>query len=303
MEDFEPQPIPRALIVADSSVDFDLYIQINDRYVLYTSRYERVKGDSLARLEEGGVDTMYVVAADRSALDTYITEHLRHNLERARDTDDQLVVLRESTYSLLRSNGGTSSKRQALERVRTVAALTVAEITSNVEVVAGLARFVAKQDEDLVRALNVSAYAVALASQRPEFEPEDVLAISAEVLAPAAGTDTAIDDDLPWAASKRTNERDEEAVAKITLLKQQIIALARTFDILTNHPNGMMTLGPFTALRELERRAQRPDIQELLRDFARIVSDMRAEDVESPITPLWRRLGLPEPGEDETDAA
>ena len=335
MKSFEPRPVPRVLIVAGVAAGFDLYLHVGDRYVLYSSRHEPIPEESLERLDRGGVDTLYVLAGDGEQLESYVAAHLEQHLERTAVPRERGAILRESTYSLLRSPAATEDGRLSA-RLRAASDLTARQLASDAALLPGMTRIaVGDQPAQVVRAVNIATYAVALTARQPGADTELLSRVGVEALSriegppqsPAVARLRRIEASRATAI-RRPNGRSRAApsvappeatptnVVSLHMpspqeqvserLHQGALAVATTFETLTNPRGGQPpavaapgqaaqptpALGPFSALRLMARRAEpHPGLQPLILDFARLLVELHADDPESPVSPLWRRMG------------
>ncbi len=82
----------------DKPITFDLYIYINDRYVLYLRAGAKLPLEKLETFQKKNTDVFYVLEKDRKSYKDYVSEQLHDtSLDKAR----RGTILKESTFSLI----------------------------------------------------------------------------------------------------------------------------------------------------------------------------------------------------------
>jgi HD-GYP domain-containing protein (c-di-GMP phosphodiesterase class II) len=306
--------IPRDLVAADTATGVDLHVRVGAHFLLYRSGREPVDVRSLAKLRRRAVETLYIEAEARPALDAYLARMLDRRLDEAPSIEAVGAILRDSVTTSLRGAFQQLDDSNAIQRVRDASDAAVRRIAGDNQVVPHLVRFALGDERLYVHSMNTAAYAIALASRRDELDLDTLRSIGIGALAHDVGL-ASTDPTLLGRDESALTEGERAYLAKhpqrghgmlveadiedpIVLdiahdhhtlgaglpLHVQIVQLADTFDALTNRP-GRTDSGAYRALytlRESMRGRYRPD---LLRDFVLMLGSLELDD-ESAITPL-----------------
>lgn len=81
-------PIRVSTLRGDQDIDFDTYIKINDKYVLYLRQGDSFEGERLKRLKEKKLQKMYILADNEENYRGY----LAHNIELAYDPNSKKSI-------------------------------------------------------------------------------------------------------------------------------------------------------------------------------------------------------------------
>lgn len=85
-------------MIPNRPTSFDLFVMINERYVLYMRAGDRVEEEKLKTLENRATDVFYVKESERQAYKDYI--HAQVN-DSSIEPIQRALILRESSYSLV----------------------------------------------------------------------------------------------------------------------------------------------------------------------------------------------------------
>lgn len=313
--------IPRDLIAADVVTGVDLYVLINNRYVLYRSGTKPVDEHSLQKLRRRDVETVYVRTEQVEDLNQYVIEHLEAALERAPSAPARAKLLRHAVETVLQGSLSRLDDPETYQLAKQLSDVTVRSIADDSSVLAGLVRFGEGDEQLLARSINVAAYAIALAQRQPQFDRDDLYSIGIGALVRDAGLARATESLTPEDEELTDIERNyvgRHAHRGASMLKDagvrdqiifdivsghhdwpynreiplhtRIVQLADRFDAMTNVPGAEQATGPFAALAEMRRRAGDRYSPDLIRDFVMLLSAATTTaDHSGPATPLSRR--------------
>jgi HD-GYP domain-containing protein (c-di-GMP phosphodiesterase class II) len=331
--------VPRELIAADVVTGVDLYIHVNGRYVLYRSGSRPVDELSLQKLRRREVGTVYLKSDQVEDFNRYVVSNLEGALKRASSAPQRADMLRRAVQTVLQPNLARLDEPEAYERTRAVSDVTVRNIAEDASVLSGLVRFGEGDERALTRALNVSAYAVALAQQQERFSEDELYSVGVGALVRDAGlarvdgsldvdgssADGLLPSDLERNYAGRHSHRGAMMLKQAGVTDQiifdivsghhewpfnremplhvRIVQLADRFDALTNIPGAEQATGPFEALSEMRRRMGGRYSPNLIRDFVMLLGAVQSADGDSPAAALSRRTPAvtPEPAGDEPD--
>jgi HD-GYP domain-containing protein (c-di-GMP phosphodiesterase class II) len=322
--------IPRQFISPDAVTGVHLYLYVGNRYVLYRSGHEPVDAESLEKLKNREIETLYVSSAQADQLEAYVADHVREVVTAAKTPREQARYLRDATRAVLRLTLGRIQSVDDIERVRGVSDVLADTVAGNASLLSGVVRFAEGNEQLFVHSANVAAYAVVLAARRDEFTDEHLSAIGVGALIHDIGLASVDSGLLGRPDDQRTDvERhflarhprrgavsleqagiDDPIILDIVRnhhgsgegrlsLPAQIVQLADVFDSLTSQRRQNAPHGPFAALYEMRHRMSDRFSPELIREFVLTLGGMTEIAPDSPVAPLSRRR--PPPG--SADAA
>lgn len=85
-------------LIPERATSFDLFVMINERYVLYLRAGDHVDEEKRQLLTQKGSDSFYVKESEREAFKNYIHSQINDS---TLDPAKRAVILRESSYSLV----------------------------------------------------------------------------------------------------------------------------------------------------------------------------------------------------------
>lgn len=96
----------------DKAISFDLYVHINEHFVLYLRAGSKIPEDKLAHFQKKNTDVFYVQEKDRRAYKDYVAGMLNDSsLEKSK----RGTILKESTFSLIEELFENPNLEQTLE--------------------------------------------------------------------------------------------------------------------------------------------------------------------------------------------
>ena len=155
--------VPMGVLRRGSMVDFDLYVRGPGRMVLYRERNLPFSGKVARRLEENGVDALWISADHELTLGRYVEDHLEGIL------DDPTLPPRHKAQALYTSARSlaidilTLPTGEKLKRTRPLVAKTVNAVAANPQILSRLLHDLATSYQLHTHSVNVSVYASALA--------------------------------------------------------------------------------------------------------------------------------------------
>ena len=313
-------PVARQLIAADVATGIDLFLKVAGSYVLYRVGNQPVDAHALRKLRRLDVETLYVPRSQSDAFSAYVTRHAALLLQQTQGREQQIEILRDASHGALRQALARLDDPAVYEQVRSVAELTVDEITADVDLMSGLVKFVQANERLLTHTLNVTAYAVALGA-RHGLDARTLRSLGTGAMLHDVGM-SAVDEELlsksePLSDTERdfigrhprrgreileAASIDDPTVLDIVLrhhgrvgreplsLPAQIVQLADVFDQLTSEVGERGPTGPFAAPYHMRFRGGGRYSADLLRNFVLLLGSVPVLDRNSPIAPLSRRL-------------
>ncbi len=310
-------PVPRGTIAAGVATGLDLFVRVAGRYVLYRSSEQPLDTVAIDKLLRRNIDEFHVHRAQADDFQQYLDRHLDLLLERAETRHERASVLREAGQATLRSVFSRLDDEESYERVHRVSRVTVDRVVNDVALVGDLVTLAEGTERLLTHAMNVTAYAVALASRRRELRDEDLYSVGVGAMVhdiglaahvPLIGREdewTDVERDIVARHPRRGYEllqragvrdavvldvalRHHEPANRGGSLAAQIVHIADTFDRLTNKSGESDLTGPFAALYQMRADVEAGFRTELLRDFIVLLGGVPVGDPRSPIAPLSR---------------
>ena len=310
-------PVPRGTIAAGVATGLDLFVRVAGRYVLYRSSEQPLDAAAVDKLLRRNIDEFHVHQAQADDFHQYLDRNLELLLDRAETRHEQASVLREAGHATLRTAFARFDEGESYERVNRVSKVTVERVVNDVSLVGDLVTFAEGTERLLTHAMNVTAYAVALASRRRELRDEDLYSLGVGAMVhdigltahvPLLGHEdewSEVERDIMARHPRRGYEllqragvhdpvvldvalRHHDPASRGGSLAAQIVHIADTFDTLTTRTAEPDMTGPFAALYQMRSDVEAGYRTELLRDFIVLLGGVPVGDPRSPIAPLSR---------------
>ena len=173
--------IPREVFSDDGVKDFDLFIQVAGRFVLYRSTNIAMDENVQARLLTKGIDTLYVKKSQQAPLDKYLSQHLRDIVadEKVPEESKARILYSVATSSLESFFQDPAAEEDPfVDRIKDATAIIVDQAINHPRMLAHLARIASHDFKTYTHSVNVCAYAVALAHRLEALDRKQLNALA-----------------------------------------------------------------------------------------------------------------------------
>jgi len=160
------QPIYLDSIRVDSVLDFDLYIRVDRKYVLYRSADLPFTEGTRQKLVENRVDRLYISSECKEKYQKYIEQNLGKILTDPQVKEDKKAgILYETSTNLVKDVLSNPTYGENIQRSKDLVSNTVNYILSGREAFLNLLKITSFDYYTYTHSVNVSTFSVALAQQ------------------------------------------------------------------------------------------------------------------------------------------
>lgn len=160
------QPIYLDSIRVDSVLDFDLYIRVDRKYVLYRSEDLPFTEATRQKLVENRVDRLYISSECKEKYQKYIEQNLGKILTDPQVKEDKKAgILYETSTNLVKDVLSNPTYGENIQRSKELVTNTVNYILSGREAFLNLLKITSFDYYTYTHSVNVSTFSVALAQQ------------------------------------------------------------------------------------------------------------------------------------------
>ncbi len=151
---------------------FDVFILINEKYVLYLKAGDSLDEEKIKKLHSSGQEVFHIREADRAAFKTYLHTQLH---DETLDVKEKALILRESSYALVEELFENPNVNKALDDSKDVVKNFVQFIDAEPDAMANLIGLSSHDFYTYNHSLDVCIYSLALGAAAGYSEDKELL--------------------------------------------------------------------------------------------------------------------------------
>jgi putative nucleotidyltransferase with HDIG domain len=152
-------------------IDFDLFMKVRNKLVLYRNKNLTITGDDIEKLKSNKVETLYIKKTDRKKYREYVEKNLEKIIKDPNiDTKVKASYLYESAVNVVEDVFNHPRSGETIKRSKKIVNHTVDFILSGPDAFVNLLQIRAHDYYTFTHSVNVCTFAVALANKLGNFD-------------------------------------------------------------------------------------------------------------------------------------
>lgn len=177
-KDTELLPVSRALFTQDFLIDFDLYVQSVNGYVLYWAKGGTGAEKISARLKESQINTVFIAKPDQKNYNRYVEHCLPIILaDKSRPVEERTQLLRSCSVNLMKQVMEHPRNAASLNLARVLSEKLVDQVIEHPEIFFKMAKLTSHHYSTYAHSVDVCIYSVALGQFLGRFTKSQLLAL------------------------------------------------------------------------------------------------------------------------------